>query len=342
MGLVSGPGTNQRGQSRRQRRRHRPSPLLLGLVGLGFLIHGAAGVTVFSPGAEVAADLSPASLTLETEFAGNDADRLDLHQQISYTARADVRSDKPVAVLRFARHLELPAVPSRPAIALIIDDVGLNTERTMAAIDLPLPITLSFLPYGDNVQGLVDEARFVGHEIFLHLPMEPMGGDNPGPDALVAGLSSADLSQRTEAALDRFEGYTGVNNHMGSRLTQDAALMAEVMSHLSARDVAFVDSITSQRSVAHAVARSMGVASAQRDVFIDHEIDAEQIQVQLGETVRIARMRGTAIAIAHPHADSIEALEEWLVDLERQGIDVVSVSEIIRRRNRGGEQFAAR
>lgn len=341
--------TNRMRFAKRKSLARRPSPMLLGVIAFAALVHGAAGLAVLTPVTdENPMEIASFFIPLITELAAAETGFEDLNRQTTWLA---LRNDPAVAehasLIRsasFRLRPRLDPLPHdlRPAIALIIDDVGLNTRRTRSAIDLPGSITLSFLPYGEHVQTLVHEASWAGHEVYLHLPMEPVGLDNPGPDALLSGLDRADLAWTVEEALNSFDGYTGVNNHMGSRLTQDAGLMAEVMSHISIRNVDFVDSLTSQQSVAYAVARAHDIPSARRDVFIDHEIDTNEIQLRLAETVRVARTNGTAIAIAHPHPESLAALEIWLAELDAMGIDVVPVSEIIRRRNSESAIYAAR
>src|SRR5512143_58578 len=108
---------------------------------------------------------------------------------------------------------------SRPLIAVVIDDVGLDRPRSKRAWELPGPLTMSFLPYAKDLREQARAARAKGHELMLHLPMEPNGRSDPGPGALLVSQSDAELRQRTTAALDSFDGYAGVNNHMGSRFT---------------------------------------------------------------------------------------------------------------------------
>ena len=108
---------------------------------------------------------------------------------------------------------------SRPLVAIVIDDVGIDRPRSKRAWELPGPLTMSFLPYAKDLREQARAARARGHELMLHLPMEPTGRADPGPNALLVSLSDAELKQRTLAALDSFDGYVGVNNHMGSRFT---------------------------------------------------------------------------------------------------------------------------
>ncbi len=219
-----------------------------------------------------------------------------------------------------------------PAIAIVIDDLGLNRRQTAAASELPGPLTMAFIAYADDLALQTATARAFGHEIFLHLPMEPIDADeNPGPNALLASLSDAELRARLVENLDRFTGYVGVNNHMGSRLTQDGGAMAVVMAELKHRDLMFLDSVTIGRSLAHRTAVTFGVPSAQRDVFLDNVPDVASIMRQLAALEAVANQRGYAIAIGHPHPATVAALAQWLPDVVARGFRLVPASEIIMR-----------
>ncbi len=123
---------------------------------------------------------------------------------------------------------------SRPLVAIVIDDVGLDRPRSRRAWELPGPLTMSFLPYAKDLREQARAARAQGHELMLHLPMEPNGRSDPGPNALLVSLSDAELRQRTAAALDSFDGYVGVNNHMGSRFTAFRPGMETVLGQFKA------------------------------------------------------------------------------------------------------------
>ncbi|MEM7124194.1 MAG: divergent polysaccharide deacetylase family protein [Pseudomonadota bacterium] len=219
-----------------------------------------------------------------------------------------------------------------PVIAIVIDDLGLNRRQTAAITALPGPLTMAFIPYAGDLAGQTAAARASGHEIFLHLPMEPIDGNkNPGPNALLASLSDAELQARLVDNLDRFTGYVGVNNHMGSRLTQDGGAMAIVMAELKHRDLMFLDSVTIGRSIAHHTAVTFGVPSAERDVFLDNVPDVPSIMRQLAALEAVANRRGYAIAIGHPHQATVAALAQWLPDAVSRGFRIVPASEIIMR-----------
>ncbi|MBM3524936.1 MAG: divergent polysaccharide deacetylase family protein [Alphaproteobacteria bacterium] len=233
------------------------------------------------------------------------------------------------------------AVPSliaggRPLVAVIVDDVGLDRPRGMRVISLPAPLTLSFLPYGRDAPALAVFARQRGHEVLLHMPMQPIGREDPGPQALTTDLDETEIRIRVGAALDRFGDAIGLNNHMGSRFTASRALMIPVMDELAARGLVFVDSRTNNSGEAVAAAGERAVPAVVRDVFIDHEIAPAAIAKQLEEVERIARRRGYAVAIGHPHDATIVALERWLPGLEDRGLHVVPISAVIRRSLQSG------
>ena len=229
-----------------------------------------------------------------------------------------------------------PEIGDRPMIAIVLDDVGLNPTRARRSIALQGPITIALLPYGRALPTLAAEARESGHELLVHMPMEPQSADkDPGPNALLVDLSSAERARRLNWNLSQFSGYVGINNHMGSRFTASSDHMRPVMRELKNRGLLFLDSITSVGSVAGRVARDSGVPTATRDVFLDHEVSASEIRRQLREAERVARRQGHVIAIGHPHPETLEALEAWLPTLRDRGFVLVPVSAIVSRRMTG-------
>jgi len=213
-------------------------------------------------------------------------------------------------------------------VAIIIDDMGLG--RSTAAIrDLPAEITLSYLPYAPNLNEQVRDVLARGHEVMLHIPMEPIGTQDPGPDALLTSLPPEEIAARVSRALDSFHGYVGANNHMGSKFTKDKEKMEIVVQALRERGLFFVDSRTCSSSVAGSVARLAGVKTANRDVFLDDTVDAESIKAQLRELEAVARKKGKAVAICHPHAITLSLLGTWVQRAIGRGVRIVPVSELV-------------
>ena len=240
----------------------------------------------------------------------------------------------PARVPTWMRHAAAqPDADGRPLIAIVIDDLGHNGARVGRAIALPAPLTLAFLPYGRELPALVARARAAGHEILVHIPMEPLAAaEDPGPEALLIGLAESELRRRLRWNLERFEGYVGVNNHMGSRFSADEEGMALVMAEIKARDLLFVDSRTTAETVATRLARRFGVPEAQRDVFLDDVQTSDNVRRALARLEEVARKQGYAVAIGHPHAVTLTALEDWLAGAEARGFVLAPVSAIVRRR----------
>jgi polysaccharide deacetylase 2 family uncharacterized protein YibQ len=224
-----------------------------------------------------------------------------------------------------------PASPEhKPEIAIVIDDVGLNLAGSQRAIKLPGYVTLSFMPYAERLDEQTAAAREAGHELLLHMPMEPIGREDPGPGALYTTYTAAELKSRLDHALDSFEGFDGVNNHMGSRFTAYAPGMEIVMDELQKRHLFFLDSRTSAQSVGFAIAQKDGLPSVTRDVFLDDSLNPEAIKAQLAATEKVAKRKGYAVAIGHPHENTLGALEAWLPEAEKEGFTFVPVHDLLR------------
>ena len=163
--------------------------------------------------------------------------------------------DKPAKEAWRRNAVPFRDLASRPLIAIVIDEVGIDRPRSRRAWELPGPLTMSFLPYARDLPEQARAARARGHELMLHLPMEPSGRNDPGPNALLVSLPDVDLRQRTTAALDSFDGYAGVNNHMGSRFTTFRPGMETVLRQLKGRGLMFHDSRPSPQSVGEQVAQ---------------------------------------------------------------------------------------
>ena len=267
--------------------------------------------------------------------------------------RPPVPRDVPVAaVLPPMQAAPLPKAPSPPAepqwrryavsaaaavgripVAIVLDDLGLDRARTARAMALPAPVTLSFMAYAPEVRQDAEAARARGHELIVHVPMEPL---NPavdmGPNGLAIGLGDGELLRRLRWDLDRFGGYVGINNHMGSRFTADAEAMQLVIGELKSRGLLFLDSRTSGRTVGAMLAQRAGVPFAERDVFLDDDQHPAAIAARLGDVEAAARRYGSAIAIGHPHDATLAALAAWLETMPAKHLQLVPLTAIVRLR----------
>jgi len=234
------------------------------------------------------------------------------------------------------RHaLPPPKVAGRPMIAIIIDDLGVDRKRSERVAMLKGPLTLSYMTYAEDLARQTADARARGHELMVHVPMQPQSTTyDPGPEVLEVGHSPEEIRRRLDWGLSRFGGYIGINNHMGSRFTSNAAGMRVVMAELHRRGLVFVDSVTSERSVGTETAKQYGVPFTARHIFLDNDSSPAHVRTQLAKTEAYARKHGFAIAIGHPHDGTIDALAGWRGGLEAKGLVLVPVSTIIRLSSR--------
>lgn len=230
---------------------------------------------------------------------------------------------------------QLHALPDVPTpgwkVAIVIDDAGLDHYRTARTIALPAPLTISFLTYGEGLIPQIRAARAAGHELMVHVAMQATSRTvDPGPDVLLRDIEPDEVLARLSRVLSKFDGYVGINNHMGSLFTSDLPSMQIVLGELKRRGLLFLDSKTSHESVGGRVARAIGLPYAERDVFLDNEPVESKVGQQLAEVERVARAKGAAVAIGHPRDGTIEALAKWIPDARARGFVFVPVSQIVR------------
>ncbi len=225
----------------------------------------------------------------------------------------------------------------KPKIIIIFDDMGIDKRAFENTLALPGPLTLSFLPYANDVDLLAAAARKAGRTVMLHLPMEPEGEADPGPVALTSKMTGVAFLDALIWNLDRFDGYVAVNNHMGSKLTADEAAMKTVLAYLKQEGVFFLDSVTTGDTKVRSAAARVGAEVFSRDVFLDAEAgDKPAIRKQLRLVERIARETGYAVAICHPRKETLEVLGPWLTSAPERGFELASVTvlETIRRQEK--------
>lgn len=216
-----------------------------------------------------------------------------------------------------------------PVIAVVIDDMGVSQKRTRDITSLQAPLTASFLTYGRNLEPQVQNALNAGQEVMVHTPMQAHSDVDTAPDVLTVDMSVEEIKSGLNTMLDKFHGIKGINNHMGSRLTEDFERMDAVMQVLKERGLFFLDSKTTAFSMAKKAARLNGVAYATRHVFLDNENNVDYINKQLDIAERIARRNGYAVAIGHPKTGTYKALKDWLSQLEEKKIKLVPLSHIV-------------
>ncbi|MBK7294952.1 MAG: divergent polysaccharide deacetylase family protein [Holophagaceae bacterium] len=226
-----------------------------------------------------------------------------------------------------------PAQPL-PRLALVIDDLGyIQPELVTRLCSQPVPFSVAVLPYQEHTRESADIAHRLGKEVMLHLPMEPIGhpgpGRDPGPNAILYNLPEAEVRRRVRMALDDIPHRTGVNNHMGSRITPDRTRMGWVLQEVKARKYFFVDSRTEKDSVAYDLAEELGIPAVQRRVFLDDDKAFPEMEKQWERALKLAEKEGAALIIGHIYPETVEALEK-LVPRSKGRVRFVRAGELVK------------
>ena len=227
-----------------------------------------------------------------------------------------------------------------PTIAIIIDDMGHNLHEGERLARMEQPLTLAFLPFRRHTVPLAKLAHKKQKEIMLHAPMANTRNYGLGPGGLTPDMDEQSMVTTLRRALQSIPHVQGVNNHMGSLLTQQLQPMDWVMKELFRYPVYFIDSRTIASSVAGDVAAAYRIPTMTRDVFLDHEQTEEFVDRQFKLLIKRARENGSAIGIGHPHKVTVDYLEKHLPKLDEQGIAIATVSGLWAMRNGNREMFA--
>lgn len=224
----------------------------------------------------------------------------------------------------------LPKAHGPGRLAIIIDDMGTSLQELKTLQSIGQPLTYAVIPSLAHARDVAEKAHAAGGQVMVHMPMEPEGYPKQKMESIGVLLSMND-----EEVAGRVRGYfrtvphaVGANNHMGSRFTQDAGKMRVVLQVLKEKGVFFVDSRTSPASVGYREAKALGMKRAVRQVFLDNVQDEAAIGRQLAQAAAIARKKGAAIAICHPHPATMRALKLYMPELARSGITFVHASEL--------------
>jgi polysaccharide deacetylase 2 family uncharacterized protein YibQ len=223
-------------------------------------------------------------------------------------------------------------VPNSARIAILIDDLGNDSAAVERISRWQTPFSAAVLPALAGSAPAARQLEASGVEVLLHLPMEPRGFPSvrPGPGVLLLAQTDDELGRILEADLDTVPGAVGVNNHMGSAATADPRVMRVIMKVLARRRLFFVDSRTTDATVGEAEARAAGVRAVSRRVFLDDVATEPAIERSLAELASRARREGSAVAIGHPHAATLAVLERELPRLQREGVKLVRVGDLVR------------
>lgn len=205
--------------------------------------------------------------------------------------------------------------PRGQGIALIIDDVGYDLPALKRILDLHFPVAISILPDAPYAREAAEMAHKAGKVVMLHMPMEPA---NPHyRERMDASFLRGDMGEDTvrlmlQHGLEKVPYVQGINNHMGSFLTSMEEPMRWVMQFCQEHGLFFVDSKTSAKSVAADIAADYGLNWGARRVFLDHSVEEKDMKHAWLLAQHCAQRQGGCIVIAHPHAETVNFLEQYM------------------------------
>jgi polysaccharide deacetylase 2 family uncharacterized protein YibQ len=296
--LASRSGNRRKRPSGKARKKRASSGGLFRLLGILFILSVAAGIVYL----------------IKSEKPERPPDRKDI--------------EKPGII--FEEPASRPSTPSLPRVAIVIDDLGYNPRIDAAFIKLTAPISFSFLPFGPHTKETAALAHNCGKDILLHLPMEAASSPESkvGPGALFLNMDGNTIAAQIQADMEAVPYVKGINNHMGSKFTADAGKMEIVLREIQKKGLFYLDSRTTPLTKGLSVARSLGVRSAERDVFLDNKQEANAIRAQIARLISEAHTHGSAIGIGHSHPVTYQVLKKDLPVLKKQ-VKIVPVSELV-------------
>ncbi len=229
----------------------------------------------------------------------------------------------------FAQKTSNTGMVPYPRIAIIIDDIGHSLSRAEQFLRIDAPITFSILPRLANSEVLGIKIDKNGHEIMLHQPMEPYSTNyDPGPGALYVDHTTHKIVSIMEKNISEMPLAIGVNNHMGSRFTSNPKKIRGALEVIRDRQLFFVDSLTSNRSIGYKMARSIHMTTGYRNIFLDNIPDESAILLQLCKLENHARINGSAVGIGHPFPQTAAAITRFTQALSSD-ISLVHISGLL-------------
>lgn len=226
----------------------------------------------------------------------------------------------------------IPPLPAgvKGKIAIVLDDWGYNLNTVGLLSQFKHPLTMAVLPNLTFSRQVAEKSHDLGFEVILHLPMEPQEKSRLEKKTIMVDYSDEAILNILKQGLENIPYVAGVSNHMGSRASENNRLMAVIFKELKKRNLYFLDSFSSPRSVGSNLAKITGVRFTRRDVFLDNKEDSGYIKMQLFQLKNKAALYGSAIGIGHDRPLTLEALKETIPLLEKDGYRFVFVSELVK------------
>ncbi|MDX1518964.1 MAG: divergent polysaccharide deacetylase family protein [Gammaproteobacteria bacterium] len=227
-------------------------------------------------------------------------------------------------------------------ISIIIDDLGYRLHDDLRAVALPGPVICAIMPHAPYSTQLAELAHQQGKEIILHQPLEALQkNEYLGPGALTLDMTEQEFTRTFRSNMASVPHMIGVNNHMGSLLTQHPGHMGWLMSVIKQHHLFFIDSVTSDNSIAAMIAHEKNIPYLERDIFFDNVQKASAIEKQFGKLLQIARVRGTAVGIGHPYPETMNVLTRVIQELDPGDVKLVGLKSLYSKRNGGSGKWQA-
>lgn len=227
---------------------------------------------------------------------------------------------------------EAAKVKGKGRLAVVIDDWGYSTHQFKKLASLGVPVTVAILPNLPYSGKVAQFAHEQGIEIIIHMPMEPHDeGVKPEKDTVYTSMDDRKVIQLLDGAIKSTPYAVGMNNHMGSKATEDAHFIGVVFKRLKEKGLFFLDSLSSDKSICREEAERLGIGFAERDIFLDNKNEAAYIKERLKEAAALAVSKGDAICIGHDRPATLDALADTIPEMKKSGIEFVRVSELARR-----------
>lgn len=223
--------------------------------------------------------------------------------------------------------------PALPKIAIVLDDFGYNYKNVEAVFNLKRPVTFSILPHHTYSKAISRRAYQKGYEEILHLPLEPYENDKyvrPELRTITINMKTEEILDNLTKALEEVPNAKGVSNHQGSKATENSVLMKVLFAELKKRNLFFLDSLVTSRSVGKKAAKDIGIGFGRRDIFLDNKEDFEYIKLQMQQLIKKAKRSGSAIGIGHDREKTVLALSKLMPEAEKEDVQFVFLSELIK------------
>ncbi|MEF2965414.1 divergent polysaccharide deacetylase family protein [Paenibacillus sp. M1] len=228
-----------------------------------------------------------------------------------------------------------PSVQTERRLAIIIDDFGNAMGGTEDMINLPVKLTVAVMPFMRTTAEDAKRAHERGHDVIVHLPMEPKQGRAEwlGPGAILSKMSDEEVRRKVEEAIDNVPYAAGINNHMGSKITEDKRVMGIILEVCMERGLFFVDSKTNYWSITSELRASKGLPDLNNDIFLDDVHSIRHITGQLRKVQELLDQKGKCVAIGHVGVKgkiTAAALQQSIPELKAKGVKFVGISELAR------------